>query len=128
MIMHEDHCGGSADNSYAEYLPRMNQNSIQRAGGDEMMPFNHFAGIEQQHHHAFHIRVEIRMVDHVGPPICRRLFRSVAELHFPRGGTLAKGLDLKLLRIDARSARGTIARYTRNRYWLAQVAYLPICC
>ncbi len=74
------------DNRCSEHFTRMDQNGVHRSDGNQVVPFDAFTGIEEQHNEAFALGVEVRRSCDVQLPIiCGKLWR-IAQPHLFRRG------------------------------------------
>ena len=78
----------------------MDQDSIEQACGDQVMPLNSSSRIQEDDDEAFRVRIEIGVIDHMGAPVCRRLIGRITDLHFRWRRTFSQHLNLEFLWIE----------------------------
>jgi len=61
MIVHQDDRGCACDDCETENFSRMNENSIHRADGNQVMAFDAAARVEDKHDQTFAFRIEVWM-------------------------------------------------------------------
>lgn len=84
--MHDDDgmCGG--DDRCAEGFAGVDEHLVHEAGGDQDVPLDLAADVEEQNHKAFHLGVEVWVRADVGVPVAGSLGRAGAFLQFAGEG------------------------------------------
>lgn len=96
MIVHEHNCGGGDADGGAEDFARVDEEGVQRAGGDQFMAHDAAARVETENHKAFHARFKIGMGAGLLAPVAGALFRVVE--HGAIGGEFAESNHLEFHR------------------------------
>src|SRR5262245_47309335 len=81
------------------------------------MPAHSTAGIQQKHHHAFALRIEIGTSRDVELPIISRFFGSIAQKQRLGRGTFAKRRDLEFGRTSGESTTFDQTGCSRTKEW-----------
>ena len=100
MVVEEHYAVGCADDRHPEHVARVHGAFVEGPGGEEVMSADAELRVEDDHHEAFPLGIEQRILLHMEAPVVGRLLGCVTVLHLLGSRAFPQGCHLPLLRLS----------------------------